>query len=165
MDITIRRAGKADIPAIKAVYEQPSAYQETLQLPYPSERAWSARFESENEYSHNLVAVCDNRVVGQLMLMTSPKARQKHVASFAMAVCDSLHNHGIGSRLLESALDMCDNWLNIKRVELQVYVDNPAAIALYQKYGFVKEGEHKSAAFKRGKYVDLYTMARVIPHS
>jgi len=67
----------------------------------------------------------------------------------------------VGKALLEAALDMCDNWLNIHRVELQVFVDNAAAIHLYEQLGFVQEGRHKDFAFQHGGYVDAYTMARI----
>ena len=56
---------------------------------------------------------------------------------------------------------MADNWLNLKRVELQVYTDNARAIHLYEKFDFVIEGTHKAFAFRDGEYVDAYSMARV----
>lgn len=161
MDVIIRRAEKHDVAGIKAIYAQPHAYEGTLQLPYPSDAMWMARFEAQTTEHHNLVAVANNQVVGQLSLMTSPKPRLKHVASIAMAVCGSATRQGIGSMLLNAALDMSDNWLNIQRVELQVYADNHAAIGLYSKCGFVQEGLHKRAAFKAGQYADLISMARL----
>ena len=58
-------------------------------------------------------------------------------------------------------LDLADNWLNIRRIELTVYSDNEAAVALYKKMGFVIEGEGKDFAFRNGRYVDAYYMARI----
>jgi putative acetyltransferase len=44
---------------------------------------------------------------------------------------------------------------------LTVYTDNPAALALYRKFGFEQEGLLKAFAYRAGDYVDAYTMARV----
>jgi putative acetyltransferase len=68
---------------------------------------------------------------------------------------------GVGSKLLEAALDLTDNWLNVTRVELEVYIDNKSAISLYKKFGFEIEGTSKNYAFKNGKYVDTLFMARI----
>ena len=34
-------------------------------------------------------------------------------------------------------------------------------IALYEKFGFEKEGTHRRYAFRGGEYVDAYSMARI----
>lgn len=67
----------------------------------------------------------------------------------------------MGSRLLATAIELADNWLNIKRIELTVYVDNERAINLYRKFGFEVEGEAKAYAFRNGCFVDVYHMARI----
>jgi putative acetyltransferase len=62
---------------------------------------------------------------------------------------------------MEAAINLAENWLNLKRLDLQVYTDNPAAIHLYEKYGFQIEGTLRRCAFRDGEYVDAFTMARV----
>ena len=62
---------------------------------------------------------------------------------------------------MQAAVDLADNWINLKRIELQVYSDNTSGIALYEKFGFVIEGTHTAFAFRNGQYVDAYAMARV----
>ncbi len=79
-----------------------------------------------------------------------------------MAVRDDWQGKGVGTALMEAALDLADNWLNLTRIELRVYVDNAAAIALYEKFGFEVEGTHRRLAFRDGEYVDSYSMARVL---
>ena len=78
-----------------------------------------------------------------------------------MAVHDDFQDKGIGTALMEAAMDMADNWLNVKRAELQVYTDNARAIHLYEKSGFLIEGTHRAFAFRDGQYVDAHSMARV----
>ncbi len=161
MDIIIRAAEKSDVPAIKNLYAQRHAYENTLQLPNPSEEMWQKRFDGNDESYHNLVAEIDSRVVGQLGLSASSNIRKKHVADFGMGVCSSVLGKGVGSKLLAAAVDLCDNWLNIHRIGIEVYIDNEAAIALYKKFGFVIEGQHKDTAFRNGEFVDIYSMARI----
>jgi putative acetyltransferase len=60
-----------------------------------------------------------------------------------------------------ATLDLADKWLNLTRLELQVYTDNEAGIRLYQRMGFVIEGTLKRFAFRDGQYVDAMQMARV----
>jgi len=56
---------------------------------------------------------------------------------------------------------IADDWLDLQRIELTVFVDNDRAIALYEKSGFVSEGRFKNYAFRDGHYVDAYAMARL----
>ena len=101
-------------------------------------------------------------MVGSIGLETSPtRLRMRHVGSIGMAVRDDWQGKGVGTTLMEAALDLADNWLNLTRVELRVYVDNAAAIALYEKFGFEVEGTHRRLAFRNGEYVDSYSMARL----
>jgi L-phenylalanine/L-methionine N-acetyltransferase len=53
--------------------------------------------------------------------------------------------------------------MNLRRIELTVYVDNVAAIALYKRNGFETEGTHRDFAFRGGAFVDAYAMARIKP--
>lgn len=64
---------------------------------------------------------------------------------------------------MHALLDLADNWLNLARIELNVFSDNQHAIALYQKYGFEIEGTHRAFAFRAGQYADGLSMARLSP--
>jgi RimJ/RimL family protein N-acetyltransferase len=49
--------------------------------------------------------------------------------------------------------------LNLNRIALKVYADNPRAIRTYEKAGFVHEGKMRAAVFKRGKFGDVHMMS------
>lgn len=51
--------------------------------------------------------------------------------------------------------------MNLRRVELTVYTDNAPALALYRKFGFETEGEMRDYAVRDGRFVDVYSMARL----
>nr|WP_183005197.1 GNAT family N-acetyltransferase [Achromobacter sp. UMC71] len=71
------------------------------------------------------------------------------------------HRQGTGSRLLGALLGIADNWMKLRRVELSVYCDNEAAVALYRKRGFEVEGQLRDYAIRNGGYADVYSMARL----
>ncbi len=56
---------------------------------------------------------------------------------------------------------MADKWLNILRLELEVYTDNEPAVRLYKKFAFAIEGTLRCFGYRDGKLVDVYTMARI----
>jgi putative acetyltransferase len=62
---------------------------------------------------------------------------------------------------MQAAMEVADKWLNLLRLELEVYADNAPAVRLYQKSGFVIEGTLVRYAYRAGEYVDVYTMARL----
>ncbi|WOY01648.1 GNAT family N-acetyltransferase [Dickeya fangzhongdai] len=88
---------------------------------------------------------------------------RRHAGTFGMGVKDTHQHRGVGSALLSALTDLTDNWLNIHRIELTVYTDNDAALALYRKFGFVVEGESKDYAFRHGRFTDVFHMARIRP--
>jgi putative acetyltransferase len=85
------------------------------------------------------------------------------VAAIGMSVRDDFQGQGVGTALLRAATDMADNWLNILRLELEVYTDNELAVRLYKKCGFVIEGTMTRYAYRDGQFVDVYAMARFKP--
>lgn len=161
MSLVIRSVEARDYQQIQALHSQPSVYAGTLQLPMPSEELWKKRLSEPGDKVYNYVAEQDGKVVALSGLMLSEQVRRKHVAQIWITVHDDWQNRGIGTKLIQSVLDVADNWMNIQRIELEVYIDNTAAISLYEKAGFEKEGYHKSYAFKNGQYQDVISMARL----
>ena len=161
-NITIRRATLDDAEALQRIFDQPRALWGTLQVPYASAEQRRRRLAELDNNSYPLVAVVDGVVVGQLTLHTYMRSpRRRHSAALGMAVHDDYHGRGVGTALMVACLDLADNWLNLHRVELDVYVDNEPALRLYKKFGFVIEGRLVDYAFRDGAYVDVYMMARL----
>lgn len=160
--IKVRRAELRDAEDLQAVFSAPEARAGTLQMPLPSVEMWRKRLSESAPTDYLLVAEVDGVVVGNLGLhAASVSPRRKHAASIGMSVRDDWHRRGVGSALMVAALDIADNWHNYARLELTVYTDNVAALALYRKFGFEMEGTHKRYAYRDGRYVDAYAMARL----
>lgn len=158
--IRIRAAEAADAEAVRRIYAAPRAQAGTLQLPFPSVETWRQRLAGLAAGRHALVAEVDGEVVGQIGLYThADTPRRAHVAGIGMGVRDDWQGRGIGGALLAAAIDLAENWLQVTRIEIEVYADNAAAIGLYEKHGFVREGLHRRHAFRDGAYVDTLSMA------
>ena len=164
MNITIRRVEPADYEAMQKLFDGPKVVWGTLQLPFPSVEMWRKRLAEPPEGIYGLAACVENEIVGQLTIHTNPsRPRRRHTAGIGMAVRDDFQGQGVGTALMRSAVDMADNWLNILRLELEVYTDNAPAVRLYQKFGFEIEGTHRRHSFRAGQYVDVHAMARFKP--
>jgi len=161
MEVEIRKAEPSDARAIKEVYECKNAYSNTTQLPHPSLDLWEKRISNVPDNVYAYVALLGDEVVGNLGFEIFASPRRRHVASFGMGIKDNVQGKGVGGALLATAIDLADNWLNLKRIEITVYVDNERAINLYKKFGFELEGESKAYAFRNGEYVNVYHMARI----
>ena len=160
----IRRAEPDDYRAVYEIFSCPRAFAGTLQLPYPSLEEWRQRLAAPGDGTYNLVAVVSDRVVGQFGLHTFPhKPRRRHAGAVGMVVHDEWQGRGVGSALMRAGVEMADKWLNLTRLELEVYTDNEPAIRLYERFGFEREGTLRQHAFRDGRYVDAYMMARLRP--
>lgn len=162
MATVIRSAELGDAEAIQRVYSGPKAIWGTLQLPYRSVESWRKGLSSPADGAYQLVSCAGEEVVGQLTLWTNPNfPRRRHACSIGMAVRDDWQGKGVGTALVQAATDLAERWLNITRMELDVYVDNEPAVRLYKKFGFEIEGTRAGYAFRDGRMVDTYLMARL----
>lgn len=159
--ITLERFGESHIEGITALYNDPAITRQVLQMPFQSTEVWRKRLAPENERVVQLVALHQGTIIGNIGLEQFSRIRRSHAGSIGMGVAGAWQGKGVGSKLLATALDIADNWMNLRRVELSVYADNTAAIALYRKFGFEDEGLFRDYAVRDGVLVDALSMARL----
>jgi putative acetyltransferase len=159
--ITLERLNESHVEGIAALYHEPVVARQTLQMPFPTTETWRKRVATDNERIVQLVALHQGAVIGSITLEQYSRIRRSHVGSFGMGVAPAWQGKGVGSKLLAAVLDIADNWMNLRRVELSVYADNEAAIGLYRKFGFETEGLFRDYAVRDGAYVDTLSMARL----
>jgi RimJ/RimL family protein N-acetyltransferase len=82
-----------------------------------------------------LVAEAGGQPVGELGLHLA----RYGVADLGMAVAAGWRGRGIGSALLAEAIDQART-AGAHKIALQVWPHNAAAIALYERFGFQREG-------------------------
>ena len=160
--IRVRRAETGDADALHVLYSEPLAMAGTLQLPFPSAEMWRKRLVDFAADDYMIVAEANGELVGNAGLHSMGRsARRRHVGYIGMAVRDDWHGRGVGTALMHALVDLADNWIGYRRLELTVYTDNAAALALYRKFGFETEGTLREYAYRGGRFVDAYTMARL----
>ncbi|EMC3961799.1 TPA: GNAT family N-acetyltransferase [Pseudomonas aeruginosa] len=152
--IRLERYSERHVEGLTALYNDPAVARQVLQMPYQSVEQRRKRLHDSagDDRLLILVALHQGDVIGSASLEQHPRIRRSHSGSIGM---------GVGSRLLGELLDIADNWMNLRRVELTVYTDNAPALALYRKFGFETEGEMRDYAVRDGRFVDVYSMARL----
>jgi putative acetyltransferase len=162
MTLSIRRVESNDYEALHRIYTGPRVIWGTLQLPYPSVDAWRRALADPRDGVYGLVACRNGEVVGQLNLEAFlNRPRRRHAGTIGMCVRDDCQGQGVGTALMQAVVELADQWLNLQRLELQVFVDNEPAVRLYRKFGFVIEGTLVRYAYRAGEFVDVYAMARL----
>lgn len=159
--INLERFSESHIVGVTALYNDPAVTRQVLQMPFQSTEVWRKRLAAEDERAVKLVALHQGTVIGHMGLEQFSRVRRSHAGSFGMGVLPAWQGKGVGSKLLATALDIADNWMNLQRVELSVYADNEAAIGLYRKFGFETEGLFRDYAVRDGRLVDTLSMARL----
>lgn len=160
MNPTIRPVRLSDAEDINEMRRQEEVRTNTLALATETIEFTETFLRSMGNDDHVLVAEIEGKIVGMIGLHPFKNARQRHVASLGMMVRTEHQKQGIGRKLMESILELADNWLMLIRIELDVTEDNERAIHLYKSFGFEIEGKKKYSIIKSGKYADLFLMAR-----
>ena len=171
--IHIRRAVLGDAAGFARVMGHPDAVPGTLQLPYASEALWQTRLSETlalGKPDLMLVAEAPDgrgqpQMVGLAGLHPSGAAlRRRHAMNLGIAVHPDAQRQGVGQALMAALCEWADRWGQVLRTELTVFVDNAHAIRLYERHGFVREGRHRGYALRDGRYVDVFSMARLHPN-
>ena len=110
----------------------------------------------KDERSCSFFAWRDKEIIGDVSLSGMPR-RMNHRAELGITVLKSEWNKGLGSRLLEMAIEYAKSH-GIEIINLEVRSDNVRAIHVYEKFGFRKIGT-SPAYFKIGdSYIDFDIM-------
>jgi L-phenylalanine/L-methionine N-acetyltransferase len=164
--VTIRRVEPRDAEAVLACMSHPAVARGLLQLPHGSVEFWRKRIADMPHGGADIMLVAERggAVVGNAGFNAFPQQRRRHAVSMGISVLPEAQGQGVGSALMTALLDYADHWAHILRVELSVFTDNTAAIALYKKFGFVHEGTSRAYALRDGHYADVHFMARLHPN-
>ena len=158
----VRAAEPEDAAELQRLYSEPQILRDTSANPHArvdQMRAWIAALPAN---SHLLVADVEGVIGGALLLESEQHIALRHIGHLSrVAVSTAWQGRGLGTCLLTEALSMADGWLNLLRLELMVFADNPAAISLYHKHGFREEGRLTGYAYRDGEYRDVLVMARL----
>ena len=158
-DVIIRPILLQDAEALWKIARQEGVIETTMALPSLrlEQRIKSIGELSEND--HYMVAERAGEVVG-IAGLTVGTGRKRHSGSLFIYIARQQQGQGIGTRLMQALLDLADNWLLLRRVELTVLTENEGAKRLYERLGFVVEGCCKMSVIAQGELKDEWLMAR-----
>jgi diamine N-acetyltransferase len=85
---------------------------------------------------------------------------RNRAAEFGIAIGEKAYwNQGYGTEAVRLLVQYGFNTLNLNRIFLHVFENNPRAIKAYEKAGFIHEGRMRQAQYKEGKYIDVLIMS------
>ena len=104
------------------------------------------------------VAIDAGSVVGWCDISPHRRPGMSHSGELGMGVVADYRRRGIGYRLLEATVAKALA-KGLTRIELEVFSSNRAAIALYERFGFEREGVKRMARCVDGIWDDIVVMA------
>ena len=114
-------------------------------------------------YPHAAVFVADDegQIVGRLSIARDQHPASRHVADLGLIVAATHRRRGIGTSLLNAAVEWA-RASNVLKLELHVFPWNEGAITLYERFGFEHEGRLRRHLLVDGEFHDSLAMALLI---
>ncbi|HZW82699.1 MAG TPA: GNAT family N-acetyltransferase [Candidatus Deferrimicrobium sp.] len=143
-----------------------------------SERVWLDRDESEVGISNPdvlkeriskfkpdknayIVATMDSQIIGFILLVRGNLKSTKHLADFGMSILPAYREQGIGTMLVEEAINWAEHW-KVEKLYCCTFHTNQRAIKLYEKLGFSREGTRVKQYKINGEYVDQLLFGKLL---
>ncbi|HWC41750.1 MAG TPA: GNAT family protein [Actinomycetota bacterium] len=136
--VTVREATLADVDALVAILVEVAGEGRWIATEAPVDvdgRRRRMAEEIESDDAIVLVAEAGGEAVGQLGLRLASYG----VADLGMTVAAGWRGRGVGTALLTEAVDQARK-AGAHKLALQVWPHNAAALALYERFGFRREG-------------------------
>ncbi len=166
-EITIRQIRMADAKSFLALCLNLDHETKFMMLE-PGERDMSRRDQKKqieqilkSRNSNLFVAVRESEMVGYIMGLGGEYQRNFHKMHIITGILKDYSGQGLGKRLFKE-LETWAERNRITRLEMTVMTHNQNAIGLYEKMGFVREGEIRNSVRIDGAFVNEFLMAKII---
>lgn len=117
--------------------------------------------QSENQIT--LLAFLNGELAGIINVTADQRPRVRHIGDIFLGIKKTFWGSGLGSILMEEAIEWAKTSGVIRRLQLTVQKRNLVAIHLYEKMGFITEGlQERGACIERGEFLDVYLMGKLI---
>ena len=163
--LKIRQAKISDAAQLFNMF-QTNLLEPDLFISDPDKLDYIATEEAKNIKEHRkgdnlyLVAILDKQIVGSIILTVGDYRKNCHSGSFGISIRKEFRHQGIGTKLMTELIKWAKEH-KLKRIELEVWANNPGAINLYKKFEFTIEGIKRKAYKVKNKFIDSYLMSRL----
>ena len=155
-EFVVRRAEPGDAEQLTRLAEEVSGEPEAWLISADGE--WRSvgderrYLKAVRRYAHAAVFVAerpDGGIVGRLSVARDAHPASAHVADIGLMVSKDARRQGVGWALLEAAVGWARE-SGVRKLELHVFPWNEPAIALYEGFGFEREG-YRKRHYRRGR--------------
>lgn len=112
----------------------------------------------ERSNSLFLVAEYEGKLVANINVDGNQRKILRHTAVFGMGMHKDWQGCGLGTAILQAAIDWGRANPELELLFLQVYAENLAGLTLYRKMGFVEHGRIPGFFKQNGRYHDEISM-------
>jgi RimJ/RimL family protein N-acetyltransferase len=154
------RDAEALVALARAVGREPGGWLITT-TDWRSEGDERRYLKALRRHPHAAVYVAETsggEVVGRLSVARDPHPASAHVADLGLMVDAAWRRRGVGTGLLGQAVEWA-RARGVEKLELHVFPHNEGALALYEAFGFEREGYRKRHYRRPDGYVDAILMA------
>lgn len=114
---------------------------------------------AKSDNSVFMVAEANGQIIGVLGCTGGKRKANRHSTYLGMSIRKEWREQGIGTALMQAAIEWARGTGIITRMELEVFAHNARAIHVYEKCGFQAEGIRRKAFYRDGQYIDSIVMA------
>ena len=168
-DLLIREAEVEDATELIALLDQighESSFTSLDENGIAMSESEMQRFINKQAQSDNqitLVAYLNEELAAVINITADQRPRVRHIGDIFLGIKKAYWGNGLGSILMEEAIEWAQSSESIRRLQLTVQKRNLAAVHLYKKMGFIIEGlQERGACIEGGEFLDVYQMGRLI---
>ncbi|SET07986.1 GNAT family N-acetyltransferase [Paenibacillus sp. NFR01] len=115
-------------------------------------------YNESNNHNYKVILEESNEVIGHISLSVDEENHSGRIGKVIIGAKDR-HGQGIGQMMIRKVVAIAFERLNLHRVSLGVFDFNHAAMACYEKAGFIKEGMLRESRKVGEEYWNLWEMS------
>jgi RimJ/RimL family protein N-acetyltransferase len=121
-----------------------------------AERAWlEGLYKNRETFPFGIALKEGQRLIGSCELRLGPAAHR--TADLGIGIAEpEFQGRGYGAEAIRLLIGYGFETLNLHRIELKVFANNPRGIACYEKCGFKREGVLREARWWNGRWWDVF---------
>lgn len=123
---------------------------------------WQARLKAKDQFHLGIRLKADNQLIGTVSITQVEWNHQCAWISIGIGDAEA-RGRGYGGEALRLALDLAFDELGLHRISLSVFAYNSAAIRLYERLGWTREGTFREYLLRDGQRHDMILYGMLAP--